>query len=80
MYIYVDINILRYLYLSENETYEATNIVELNIKNNFLEKWNDALFDEELRISLIQDGINDSDQFITEFKNSVNVSTDGLAS
>lgn len=79
-YLFRLVSTLRFSSISKSESYKTNNIIELNIKNNFLEKWNDALFDEELRISLIQDGINDSDQFITEFKNSFNVSTEGLAS
>lgn len=85
-----DINLLEYLFtlvftlrkfsLNKSESYEIKNIIECNIKNNFLEKWYEALYDEELRKNLIIDGKLDSDQFITEFKNSSNVSTDGLAS
>lgn len=79
-YLFRLINTLRLSSISKSESYKIDNIVECNIKNNFLDKWNEALYDQELRNNLIQDGINDSNQFITEFKNSVNVSTDGLAS
>ena len=71
---------LRALSINKSESYSINNIINCNIKNNFLDKWNDALYDEELRKTLILDGIKDSDQFITEFKNSFKVSTDGLAS
>lgn len=79
-YLFRLVSILRTLSIKNSESYSINNIINCNIKNNYLDKWNEALYEEELRKSLILDGKNDSDQFITEFKNSFNVSTDGLAS
>lgn len=79
-YLFTLISSLRILSINKSESYSINNIVNCNIKNNYLDKWNQALFDEELRKLLILDGKNDSDQFITEFKNSVKVSVDGFAS
>lgn len=79
-YLFSLINGLRLMNSNISNSYKVKNIIELNIKNNYLEKWNEALFNRELRENLIKDGINDSDQFITEFKNSFNVCTEGFAS
>ena len=79
-YLFILASTLRNLSINKSESYSIDNIINCNIKNNYLDKWNEALYDEELRRKLISDGKNDSDQFITEFKNSFKVSTDGLAS
>lgn len=79
-YLFKLMSTLRTSSISKSESYNVDNIVKCYIKNNFVEKWNMALYDEDLRYNLIQDGINDSNQFITESKNSFSVSADGLAS
>ena len=79
-YLFAIVSSLRALSINKSESYFINNIINCNIKNNYIEKWNEALYEEELRKTLILDGKKDSDQFITEFKNSFKVSTDGLAS
>ena len=79
-YIFKLFSTLRISSTCISDSYHVDNIIKCTIKNNFINKWNTALHDENLRYTLIQDGINDSNQFITESKNSFNVSDVGLAS
>lgn len=75
-YIQLIISSLRLLSSKESEEFTIKNMIICKINNSIfnIETWNNLFNNENFRNELVLDGINESNQFITEFKNSFNVS------